>query len=217
MSLLSRLGHLSFDTSLSNGGVLMQVRTATKRGGGSTKNGRDSAGRRLGLKKFGGEKVKAGQIIVRQRGTTWHPGQHVGMGRDHTLFALEPGFVRFYKTPREERPSRERKYCGVVLQKHEDLPRDHAAEGRSRRFALTLLNPSDIPLELLPQPQTSKAHTSGQRAFSTTASVSRPDTIDEEPKESTREEAKEQLEKKQTESQPQEKEKPKSVLEHGGK
>jgi large subunit ribosomal protein L27 len=68
---------------------------ATKKGGGSSKNGRDSIGRRLGLKKFGGESVKAGNILVRQRGTKFHPGLHVGMGRDHTLFALKDGVVEF--------------------------------------------------------------------------------------------------------------------------
>jgi len=68
---------------------------ATKKGGGSSKNGRDSRGRRLGLKKFGGETVKAGNILVRQRGTKFHPGLHVGMGRDHTLFALKDGVVEF--------------------------------------------------------------------------------------------------------------------------
>jgi large subunit ribosomal protein L27 len=68
---------------------------ATKKGGGSSKNGRDSIGRRLGLKKFGGESVRAGNILVRQRGTKFHPGLHVGMGRDHTLFALKDGVVEF--------------------------------------------------------------------------------------------------------------------------
>jgi large subunit ribosomal protein L27 len=68
---------------------------ATKKGGGSSKNGRDSIGRRLGLKKFGGETVKAGNILVRQRGTKFHPGLHVGIGRDHTLFALKDGVVEF--------------------------------------------------------------------------------------------------------------------------
>jgi large subunit ribosomal protein L27 len=68
---------------------------ATKKGGGSTRNGRDSRGRRLGLKKFGGEVVKAGNILARQRGTTFHPGLNVGIGRDHTLFALTDGVVEF--------------------------------------------------------------------------------------------------------------------------
>ena len=68
---------------------------AHKKAGGSSRNGRDTAGRRLGIKKFGGEQVLAGNIIARQRGTKWHPGEHVGMGRDHTLFALCAGHVRF--------------------------------------------------------------------------------------------------------------------------
>lgn len=70
---------------------------STKKGGGSTRNGRDSAGKRLGLKKFGGEQVVAGNIIARQRGTKFHPGDNVGMGRDHTLFALIDGTVEFQK------------------------------------------------------------------------------------------------------------------------
>ncbi|MFT0861397.1 50S ribosomal protein L27 [Ancylobacter sp. G4_0304] len=68
---------------------------AHKKAGGSSRNGRDSAGRRLGVKKFGSQAVVAGNIIVRQRGTTWHPGTNVGMGKDHTLFALTEGRVEF--------------------------------------------------------------------------------------------------------------------------
>ena len=68
---------------------------AHKKAGGSSRNGRDSAGRRLGVKKFGGESVLAGNIIVRQRGTKVNPGQNVGMGKDHTLFALIEGQVAF--------------------------------------------------------------------------------------------------------------------------
>ena len=68
---------------------------AHKKAGGSSRNGRDSAGRRLGVKKFGGESVVPGNIIVRQRGTKWHPGTNVGMGKDHTLFALSGGNVSF--------------------------------------------------------------------------------------------------------------------------
>lgn len=68
---------------------------ATKKAGGSSKNGRDSAGRRLGLKKAGGEFVIPGNIIVRQRGTKFHPGSGVGMGKDHTIFAVEEGVVTF--------------------------------------------------------------------------------------------------------------------------
>jgi large subunit ribosomal protein L27 len=68
---------------------------AHKKAGGSSRNGRDSAGQRLGVKKFGSEAVIAGNIIVRQRGTKWHPGINVGMGKDHTLFALIDGRVDF--------------------------------------------------------------------------------------------------------------------------
>ncbi|MEA3032717.1 MAG: large subunit ribosomal protein [Sphingomonadales bacterium] len=68
---------------------------AHKKAGGSSRNGRDSAGRRLGVKKFGGEAVLAGNIIVRQRGTKWYPGAGVGIGKDHTLFALTAGTVAF--------------------------------------------------------------------------------------------------------------------------
>lgn len=70
---------------------------AQKKAGGSSRNGRDSAGRRLGVKKFGGENVLAGNIIVRQRGTKFHPGRNVGMGTDHTLFALVEGTVSFHE------------------------------------------------------------------------------------------------------------------------
>ena len=68
---------------------------AHKKAGGSSRNGRDSEGRRLGLKKFGGEAVAPGNIIMRQRGTQFYPGDNVGMGRDHTLFATAPGTIRF--------------------------------------------------------------------------------------------------------------------------
>ena len=68
---------------------------AHKKAGGSSRNGRDSAGRRLGVKKFGDEIVVPGNIIVRQRGTKFHPGPNVGMGKDHTLFALTEGRVKF--------------------------------------------------------------------------------------------------------------------------
>ena len=68
---------------------------AHKKAGGSTRNGRDSQSKRLGLKKFGGEQVIAGNILVRQRGTTFHPGVNVGMGSDHTLFAKSEGKVEF--------------------------------------------------------------------------------------------------------------------------
>ncbi|MGB7292250.1 MAG: 50S ribosomal protein L27 [Thermodesulfobacteriota bacterium] len=80
---------------------------ATKKGGGSTRNGRDSAGRRLGVKRFGGEFVRAGNILARQRGTNFHAGENVGTGRDFTLFALIDGKVKF------ERFGKERKKISV--------------------------------------------------------------------------------------------------------
>ena len=71
---------------------------ATKKAGGSVKNGRDSAGRRLGVKKFGGEVVISGNIIIRQRGTKYHLGKNVGIGKDHTIYSLVNGKVFFSKT-----------------------------------------------------------------------------------------------------------------------
>lgn len=70
---------------------------AHKKAGGSTRNGRDSESKRLGLKKSGGQAVVAGNILIRQRGTEFHPGENVGMGRDHTLFAKADGVVRFQR------------------------------------------------------------------------------------------------------------------------
>ena len=71
---------------------------ATKKAGGSSRNGRDSAGRRIGVKKYGGQAVLPGNIIIRQRGTKIFPGQHVGMGKDHSIFSLVKGKVVFKKT-----------------------------------------------------------------------------------------------------------------------
>ncbi|EEO26119.1 MULTISPECIES: 50S ribosomal protein L27 [Helicobacter] len=81
---------------------------AHKKGQGSTQNNRDSAGRRLGVKKFGGQFVRAGNIIIRQRGTKVHPGNNVGMGKDHTIFALIDGIVSF------ERKDRNRKKVSIL-------------------------------------------------------------------------------------------------------
>jgi large subunit ribosomal protein L27 len=81
---------------------------AHKQGQGSSRNGRDSASKRLGIKKFGGNTVKAGNIIVRQRGTKFHPGRNVGIGRDDTLYALIDGIVRF------ERKDKKRKQVSVL-------------------------------------------------------------------------------------------------------
>ena len=82
---------------------------AHKKAGGSSCNGRDSAGRRLGVKKFGGEAVIPGNIIVRQRGTRFHAGVGVGVGRDHTLFALSDGVIKF-----ETKGPKNRKFVSVV-------------------------------------------------------------------------------------------------------
>jgi large subunit ribosomal protein L27 len=81
---------------------------AHKKAGGSSRNGRDSAGRRLGVKKFGGQSVTSGMIIVRQRGTKFHPGRNVGIGTDHTLFATAAGTVAF------ETKGNGRSYVAVV-------------------------------------------------------------------------------------------------------
>lgn len=81
---------------------------AHKKGMGSTRNGRDSPGQRLGIKKFGGERVRAGNILVRQRGTKFHPGLNVGRGKDDTLFATSDGVVQF------ERRGRDRKLVSVL-------------------------------------------------------------------------------------------------------
>ncbi len=81
---------------------------AHKKAGGSSRNGRDTAGRRLGVKKFGGESVIAGNIIIRQRGTAVKPGANVGLGKDHTIFALVEGHVKFIKR------SDDRVTCSVI-------------------------------------------------------------------------------------------------------
>ena len=84
---------------------------ASKKGQGSVKNGRDSNPKYLGIKKYDGEAVKAGNIIVRQRGTSFHPGNNMGMGKDHTLFALIDGYVKF------ERLGKDRKQVSVYAAK----------------------------------------------------------------------------------------------------
>lgn len=76
---------------------------ATKKAGGSTRNGRDSEAKRLGVKRFGGESVLAGSIIVRQRGTKFHPGNNVGMGKDYTIYAKVEGRVKFERKGRDKR------------------------------------------------------------------------------------------------------------------
>ncbi|KAH9824785.1 ribosomal L27 protein-domain-containing protein [Melampsora americana] len=127
----------------------IQIRTATKRAGGSTKNNRGSAGRRLGVKIFGGQFVKEGEIIIRQRGQRFHPGQDVYLSKDHTLHAKRSGYVKFYKDHSGEsigyralslRHQAQRKFVGVVEDRNQSLPRDLKNEGRSRHFGLVDLN-----------------------------------------------------------------------------
>jgi len=84
---------------------------AHKKAGGSTKNGRDSVSKRLGVKRFGGQSVLAGNIIVRQRGTKFHAGDNMGIGKDHTLFALSDGKVQF-----ETKGPKNRKYVSIVAE-----------------------------------------------------------------------------------------------------
>ena len=95
---------------------------AHKKAGGSSRNGRDSAGRRLGVKKFGGQACVAGNILVRQRGTKFYPGTNVGMGRDHTLFALVDGRVVF------SQGKLGRKFCSVELAANDAADMSVAAE-----------------------------------------------------------------------------------------
>ena len=109
---------------------------STKKGGGSSKNGRDSAGRRLGIKKFGGEQVIAGNIIVRQRGTKIHPGINVGKGGDDTLFAKVTGVVKFERKDRN-RESHMPSYsyicqtCGIEFDKQLSISATFSESSRS--------------------------------------------------------------------------------------
>ncbi|KAF5795029.1 putative ribosomal protein L27 [Helianthus annuus] len=94
--LVTRIPVYTSASEVSGDGLSMVFRRwATKKTAGSTKNGRDSKPKNLGVKKFGGERVIPGNIIVRQRGTRFHPGDYVGMGKDHTLYALKEGCVKF--------------------------------------------------------------------------------------------------------------------------
>lgn len=122
--------------------ILVQVRTATKRAAGSRTSMKDSAGRRLGPKKTEGQRVEVGQIIMRQRGTRFYPGENVGIGKDHTLFALEPGWVRYYLDPFHTG----RKFVGVALYQDMRLPIEHFAP-RVRRFGRQLLSGKEAETE----------------------------------------------------------------------
>lgn len=119
--------------------VFTQVRTATKRASGGKSANNSTAGRRLGPKKGEGEFVEAGQIVWRQRGTKWYPGENVGIGRDHTIFAREPGYVRYYRDPFHAK----RRFIGVALSASERLPTPHF-EPRRRRFGYTLIDNEEV-------------------------------------------------------------------------
>ncbi|EGF98718.1 uncharacterized protein MELLADRAFT_50912 [Melampsora larici-populina 98AG31] len=135
----------------------LQIRTATKRAGGSTKNNRSSAGRRLGVKIFGGQYVNQGEIIIRQRGQRFHPGENVCISKDHSLHAQRSGYVKFYEDPRGDsigyralslRHQAQRKFVGVVQDRDQTLPRDLKSEGRARHFGLVDLNSHFKQIEL---------------------------------------------------------------------
>ncbi len=108
---------------------------AHKKGQGSTRNGRDSESKRLGVKRFGGQFVKAGNIIVRQRGTKHHPGRNVGLGKDYTLFALTDGYVFF------EKKKNNRSYVSVLskeeYEKAMQIKKERAAKKRAAIIAQT--------------------------------------------------------------------------------
>ncbi|KAH3679763.1 hypothetical protein WICMUC_000729 [Wickerhamomyces mucosus] len=112
-----------------NGININQIRTATKKVAGSRTNMRDSAGRRLGAKVAENEPVKIGQILYRQRGTKFYPGENASIGKDHTIFAMEPGYVRFYMDPFHPK----RKFIGIALKSELRLPTPHF-EPRVRRL-----------------------------------------------------------------------------------
>lgn len=123
-------GVFNGSTTTTTGSVVVtQIRNATKKVSGSKTNKNDSAGRRLGPKAHEGHFVKPGQIIMRQRGTKIHPGENVSIGIDHTIYAVEPGYVRFYYDPFHPL----RKYVGVSLKEELKLPTPHFSP-RVRRF-----------------------------------------------------------------------------------
>ncbi|WVQ95691.1 54S ribosomal protein L27, mitochondrial [Kwoniella sp. CBS 9459] len=129
-----------------------QVRFASKAAGGKSRNGRDSSGKRLGVKRYGDQYVTPGSIIIRQRGQTFRPGQHVAQGKDFTLYATQPGYVKFYQAhlpyPHLSRPDQPGpqnlapvkkprqldQFVGIVASREDRLPRDERSLGRGRRF-----------------------------------------------------------------------------------
>lgn len=123
--------------------ILTAIRNATKKAAGSKTSNKDSRGRRLGLKMSDGQEVKVGQIIYRQRGTRIFPGENAGLGKDHTIFALEPGFVRYYFDPFHPK----RKFAGVVLNKKHRLPAPHFAPTARRFGRAEILDPEKAEQE----------------------------------------------------------------------
>ncbi|WWC72623.1 mitochondrial 54S ribosomal protein bL27m [Kwoniella pini CBS 10737] len=129
-----------------------QIRFASKAAGGRSRNGRDSSGKRLGVKRFGDQYVTPGSILIRQRGQNFKPGQNVAQGKDFTLYALQPGYVKFYQNhlpyphlfrsdqsppsnlPLVKKPRQLDQFVGIVSEKSEKLPRDERNRGRERRF-----------------------------------------------------------------------------------
>lgn len=108
---------------------IIQVRgMATKKQGGSSNNGRDSAGRRLGIKLYPGMHAKAGSIVVRQRGVKFRPGTNVGIGKDHTIYATQPGVVQFTRHPHHKK---KRHIVHIVAAAGQDAPTSVATEGES--------------------------------------------------------------------------------------
>ncbi|RVD80530.1 mitochondrial 54S ribosomal protein bL27m [Arthrobotrys flagrans] len=121
--------------------ILTFIRYATHKTSGAANGPGDSAGRRLGAKKAGGEKVRKGMILFRQRGTQWYPGENVGMGRDHTLYALCPGFVRHYLDPKQPK----RKFIGVAVEKNQKLPKPpNAARTRLLGLVQVKMSPEEV-------------------------------------------------------------------------
>ncbi|CCH60979.1 hypothetical protein TBLA_0D04830 [Henningerozyma blattae CBS 6284] len=123
-----------------NSAVFTQIRSSTKKAAGSRTSMKDSAGRRLGPKKYEGQNVKIGEIIMRQRGTKFYPGENVGIGKDHTIYAKEPGVVRYYLDPFHPK----RKFIGVSLSRDIRLPTPHF-EPTVRRFGHLLVSKKKNP------------------------------------------------------------------------
>ncbi|TGZ84582.1 ribosomal protein L27 [Ascodesmis nigricans] len=121
-----------------------QIREATHAASGRANKAKDGPGKRLGAKKTQGEKVRTGMIIYRQRGTLWFPGENAGMGRDHTIFAMAPGFVRYYRDPAKHP---KRKYIGIALTPEQKLPHplNAARVRRLGRVEVPLTEPEPMP------------------------------------------------------------------------